>query len=1321
MDPAKVSIHGNVTEGKASTVPVVPSDEKGEETECVPKQPFGKADTVFGSMDGISNTLSRNSLLEEMTSSDLGGPAFSGPDSISNEEISKDDLILETYIVLSDPIRGGMGSVWRVHHATWNTDLAMKRPQPRFFAEGSTRSKELFIHECENWINLGLHPNIVSCYYIRDIGGVPTIFSEWMENGSLKDRIMDGSLYAGTEKEQQLRLLDIAIQALRGLTYSHHCHLFHQDMKPGNLLLGENWEAKVSDFGLAMAESMLAEDGNRFSAGYTQAYCPKEQVDGAPAEAWMDLYAWALTVIESWCGVRFWEKGEDQEVICSQVDSHCRLRFPAELRDLLLNCICSKDTDEMKLETSLLQIYQDTAGMEYGRGSVEDVMLAADSLNNKALSLLDLGKAEEADQIWQNALLNNPHHKDAAFNYALFQWRSGRIDPYRAIEQISIAYEMKEYYPKVVEEIFRECGNNGIECPFNIDDEVTETIHVESAPEEEEEKQPEAVLDDAIRSQCEDIYGQDYKIVENESYIYAVTSRSATEHRYKDGKHDRQGATLAVFSKSTGKLLDRIHWNDSDDILWEGIPSKTIIIGNMLLLKGDQSIRVYQPETKEMRTVKKEVNFISLNPQKTLVVSGGFDDQRLDVWRLPNLEHLFGSDAHDVALAGAKFSPDGTLMISWDYSHKIRIWSIPSGRCLKAYIYGDREGTIGFTEDSRCMTLRKENDLRIIPIGPFTYQASWRLSRINTSLKALEIQREYKRYLSETKKRLEEKDWSGAFDQIRQARKLPGYSHHPDIMALKRRALQESGLKPVRISDAWETMRIKAPEEGRAVFLVSESKIYAICKKSVYRFDKEAWEWIRQFSVAVPSLVTADISLDGRHLLVMGTIEEESNTGFFAVQHMADGSVVCREKIRGVPRYAAFSHDSQLFAVGTSFAAKIISVQSGHSVWEMNHGIQCLQWDKRTATLYLSQGNINESDVFWTITIQDLTSLPQAESVCINHNYSASFKPVISPDGSQYLMGLGNQILENTLILLKPAEEGPEMRISFIGRAASVAAYMKESRFVAVASEFGDLGVWNTDNLELQKIEVTFPRESIGKLLWREECSELLCTAKPFNRYDAHILHILYMDFDDQASWDLFKPYMGEEDFIFVCYDHSDAEEVYKIITALNNKGYRIFHDGGIDLSETDISESYADQWREKLRKCKVFLSFLSSRYFASQLCTMELNIACSNKRTVIPLMLEEFQLPDEVEFKLSQTNKVFRSWFDSAEECAGELAEAYAKYLDSCKAESITEQLKQEEPSKEADPPENENRMDPSPAENVSKPRKQGFFGSLLSRRKKK
>ena len=187
--------------------------------------------------NSISVSISKGSVDEEMSMSrasmeDAASRLADGvrEETISNEKIHKGDEILETYQVTSDAIHGGMGSIWRVHHRNWNVDLAMKRPQPKFFAEGSEKRKAEFIAECENWINLGLHPNIVSCYYVRDISGVPTIFSEWMDGGSLKDCIRDGSVYAGTGSEAEERLLDIAIQFANGLHYAHEAGLLHQDV-----------------------------------------------------------------------------------------------------------------------------------------------------------------------------------------------------------------------------------------------------------------------------------------------------------------------------------------------------------------------------------------------------------------------------------------------------------------------------------------------------------------------------------------------------------------------------------------------------------------------------------------------------------------------------------------------------------------------------------------------------------------------------------------------------------------------------------------------------------------------------------------------------------------------------------------------------------------------------------------------------------------------------------------------------------------------------------------------------------------------------------
>ena len=353
------------------------------------------------------------------------------PKAISNEEIKKGDPILDTYQVLDDAIHGGMGSVWKVHHESWNVDLAMKRPQPRFFAEGSEARKEEFIRECENWINLGLHPNIVSCYYVREIGGVPTIFSEWMDNGSLKDRIRDGSLYEGTEEEVQERILDIAIQTARGLKYSHENNLIHQDVKPGNILLTKDWDAKVADFGLAKAQSQLTENKKPVSTGYTIQYCPREQAEGAPAEKWMDVYAWALTVLEMYAGKRLWETGTEAKEQYERQLEQLKVRMPEGIKSLLSNCllhnqensICDFYTGELEL----LQIYQKETQGRYPRPPYKTTSASADNLNNYAMSMLDLGDIKAAENAWNEAIRQSPDHALSIINRAFFLWHSARL------------------------------------------------------------------------------------------------------------------------------------------------------------------------------------------------------------------------------------------------------------------------------------------------------------------------------------------------------------------------------------------------------------------------------------------------------------------------------------------------------------------------------------------------------------------------------------------------------------------------------------------------------------------------------------------------------------------------------------------------------------------------------------------------------------------------------------------------------------------------------------------------------------------------------
>ena len=357
-------------------------------------------------------------------------------DAITTERIAKHNILLNTYEVVTDAISGGMGSVWRVHHQEWDMDLAMKRPHPRFFAEAGPARKAAFVAECEHWINLGLHPNIVSCYYVREVGGVPTVFSEWMDGGSLKDAIASGALYEGTPSQRVERILDMAIQTARGLAYSHACGLLHQDVKPGNILLTAGWDAKVSDFGLATATVHVLEgthDANAQSGapaptGYTLAYCPFEQVEGEVPAPWMDIYAWAVTMLEALLGKRPWERGSEVAVRFEQVASGIGSPFPDGLLALLDDCLHRRDIGFADVESTLVKLYAEATGHHYLREQPKAAQDTAESLNNRAMSFLDLGRRDEALRLLGIAEEKNAHCLEVAFNHGALLWQDGAVD-----------------------------------------------------------------------------------------------------------------------------------------------------------------------------------------------------------------------------------------------------------------------------------------------------------------------------------------------------------------------------------------------------------------------------------------------------------------------------------------------------------------------------------------------------------------------------------------------------------------------------------------------------------------------------------------------------------------------------------------------------------------------------------------------------------------------------------------------------------------------------------------------------------------------------
>lgn len=358
------------------------------------------------------------------------------------------EVVADLYVVREVIRTGGMGVVHRVWHREWDIELAVKTPRPELVrSAGRLRDFEA---EAKAWVGLGIHPNTVSCAYVRRLGGVPRVFAEWVDGGSLAEAIQDRRLYAGEPGRVLARLVDIAIQFAWGLAHAHEKRLVHQDVKPANVMLSGDGGVKVTDFGLAMAraaagESPVDQPGPSVIVGFggmTPAYCSPEQV----AALWnptvtlsraTDVWSWAVSVWEMFaggppCGFGQNAGREFGAFLAGGGRAVAGIpSLPAELADLLRRCFAEEPAARPRSMTALAdeltEIYAELTGSRYHRKRPDAAQLLADSLSNQALSLLDLDQPDRAELLWQQARSADPHHLHTIYNQGLLRWRTGRL------------------------------------------------------------------------------------------------------------------------------------------------------------------------------------------------------------------------------------------------------------------------------------------------------------------------------------------------------------------------------------------------------------------------------------------------------------------------------------------------------------------------------------------------------------------------------------------------------------------------------------------------------------------------------------------------------------------------------------------------------------------------------------------------------------------------------------------------------------------------------------------------------------------------------
>ena len=664
------------------------------------------------------------------------------------------ELIANLYEVKAHLGAGAFGDVYRVHHRGWNLDIAMKAPNSEVL--GDPDRVQRIVQECETWVALGLHPHLVSCFYVRILEGIPLIFMEYVDGRSLWHYIVQEPLRDWT------RIVDLAIQLCRGMQAAHAKGLVHRDLKPGNCLLQADGTLKVSDFGLAKVglsedapEPLQSHVGARLPTGGpgtvgwlgTPEYMAPEQWQQSGSVTFTaDLWSFGVILYEMGCRRRPFrmEHEEPPDAFYARMVTH-RWAYtppeqrspsmPLELHELIAQCLTVEPKPRLaqlhsfaEIDARLESLYQELTGSPYPRPPIDEAPLLADSLNNQAISLIDLGRAPEASALFNAALTIEPTHPQATYNGGLLRWRRGELTDLEALHRL--------------EEVKRE--RSGSWMPAYL----LGLVHLERADREGATQE----LEEALRQA-----GSAAEIEVALSLLREEQRRWAGCLRTFEG-HTRWVISAAVSPDGRYALSGS---EDHTLRLWE--------------LDTGACLRTFEGHTRP-------VSSVALSPDGRYALSGS-DDHTLRLWELTTGRCLRTFEGHTNWVDSVAISPDGRSALSGSRDRTLRLWELATGRCLRTF-----EGhtvdvhSVAFSPDGR-YALWGGDSLQLWELvirQPSPFLAALPRSAAQVSREA-EI---FQRLLGQAKQALQDGSAGLAAELLREARQVQGYHRSLEALAL---------------------------------------------------------------------------------------------------------------------------------------------------------------------------------------------------------------------------------------------------------------------------------------------------------------------------------------------------------------------------------------------------------------------------------------------------------------------------------------------------------------------------------------------------------
>jgi len=296
------------------------------------------------------------------------------------EELTRGTTFANRYEIIEELGKGGMGKVYRVEDTELKQEIALKLIKPEISADKKTI--ERFRNELKIARNIR-HKNVCGMYDLGEKEGAYFITMEYIRGEDLKNLIRKiGQLSAG-------QAITITKQVCDGLSEAHRLDVVHRDLKPQNIMIDTNGDARIMDFGIARSLEAKGITGAGVMIG-TPEYMSPEQVEGKDVDQRSDIYSLGIILYEMATGrVPFegdtpFTVGVKHKSEIPKDPKELNTQIPEDLNSVIMRCL---EKDKEKRYQNVEEVRSELANIEKGIPTTERTTPERKPLTSREITL----------------------------------------------------------------------------------------------------------------------------------------------------------------------------------------------------------------------------------------------------------------------------------------------------------------------------------------------------------------------------------------------------------------------------------------------------------------------------------------------------------------------------------------------------------------------------------------------------------------------------------------------------------------------------------------------------------------------------------------------------------------------------------------------------------------------------------------------------------------------------------------------------------------------------------------------------------------------